>query len=194
MAQEVNMELVNNLRPFFGEYGRWALITETNVGAGGTGTVTFSSIPQNFRNLQLLLTVRTDRVAEVDSPTLIFNGDGAGNYDYNVIDAVGAILSATPGRAQTAISGGICEAGSSTASAFSSISIEIPNYTDTNTFKTVITNPHGAFGNVSADADCRIRVAFNKWRSTSAITSITVDQAFGPNFVQYCKFQLYGVL
>jgi hypothetical protein len=178
---------------FANPFGRWALIAETILGADA-GSVTFATIPQTFRHLILAMTLRTDRASELDSPVIQFNGDTAGNYDMEYITAIDTTVTSDGVRANTNIWCGICEGGNATASAFTGILVYIPNYTDTNFFKTASIPPVAAFGNVSADTDCALRTVYGKWRSANAITSITVDQGVGPNFVQYCKFALYGVL
>lgn len=178
---------------FANPFGRWSLISETILGASA-GSISFATIPQTYRTLVFVLSLRTDRVAEVDIPVIQFNGDTGNNYDYAYISANDTTVSSDGVRGAANIWAGLCEAASSTASAFSSIVIFIPSYADTNMFKTVIVPPSGVFGNVSADTDAFIRVNYGKWRSTAAITSVTIDQNTGPNYVQFSRAALYGIL
>ena len=50
-------------------------IATTTVGAGGVGTVTFSSIPDTFKHLQIRAIVRTNRTSTYDSAYIYFNSD-----------------------------------------------------------------------------------------------------------------------
>jgi hypothetical protein len=58
------------------------------------------------------------------------------------------------------------------------------NYSNTTTYKTIIARGSGASNEVKAQV--------NLWRSTSAITSITV-YAGGGNFNSGASFTLYGI-
>ena len=173
--------------------GRMAYAAAPVTLAAPAGTVTFADIPQTFRHLLLVYCARTDRAAEIDSIIVQFNGDTGNNYDVQFLQATDTTVSANGLLAQSSIISLYCEAANSTANAFSSSGFFIWNYTDTNTFKTVSSLANGVFGNVSADADAYIRILYGKWRSTAAITSITLDQVTGPNFVTNSLFQLYGI-
>ena len=57
----------------------------TTVITSDTASVTFSSIPQTYKHLQLRMFAKTDR-ADLEDVTLIqFNGDTAANYSYHNI-------------------------------------------------------------------------------------------------------------
>ncbi len=191
-VQIVNNELVELLKPFFSEYGRWSLISETTL-SSPTGSVTFSAIPQNFKSLVLVMSVRSSQATEGDSSAIRFNGDTGANYDWVLWDYSTAAGGGAY-RAQTCAIGGITEAANSTASAFSGNIVFIPNYADANIFKSVMPLPSSNFGNVSADTDCSMRLTSGKWRSTAPITSIVVYPYTGPNWATNCIFQLYGIL
>jgi predicted patatin/cPLA2 family phospholipase len=78
--------------------------------------------------------------------------------------------------------------GGMTASTFGAGVIDILDYADTNKFKTTRTL-NGVSSNASSAIDYIFLVS-GLWRSTSAITSITLT---GNNFAQYSHFALYGI-
>lgn len=158
---------------------------------GTVASVTFSSIPTGFRRLLLIAQARTSAVVEADAVLLRFNGDTAGNYDRQSLTGNSATASAGGSRAQSSIQIGSCEAANSRASNFSPVSVEIFGYTG-NGEKWILSRS-AVFGNVSADADLFLQVFAGRWRSTAAITSITLLPGTGPNFVAGSEFQLYGV-
>ncbi len=49
---------------------------------GDVTDITFSSIPGNFRHLNLVVQARGDQDAAVTSVLIQFNGDTVSNYDY----------------------------------------------------------------------------------------------------------------
>jgi len=184
-------ELVDILRPWFIE--GWVPIAQSTL-TGTAASVTFSSIPDDFRTLVLVCQLRTDRVAELDSVHLRFNGDSGNNYDrYQVFFNAGA-TTYSPSRGISAIQSlWICEAASSRASNFSAGITYLPGYKQTDRDKWAIAGLSEAYGDVSADNDMYLRYGSGRWRNNNAITSITILPDIGPNFVADCVLQLYGI-
>lgn len=52
-------------------------IASTTVGSGGASTVTFSSIPQIYRDLEVIINGRSNVSGYVDTMTCQFNGSGS---------------------------------------------------------------------------------------------------------------------
>jgi hypothetical protein len=169
-----------------------SLISETIL-TGSVASVTFASIPQTFRTLRLFLQLRSDQAVEAESVILRFNADSGNNYDwiqhyYNT--GTGSAGSVT--RATSSIALGLCEAANSRASNFSPINLLVSGYATAGE-KWVSNSLSAVFGDVSADADMYTIQIFGRWRSTAAITSVTILPATGPNFVSGSILQLYGV-
>jgi hypothetical protein len=179
--------------PEWANQGRLCFIAETVLG-GSAGTFSFAAISQIYRHLVIMLTLRTDAVAELDAAILQFNADTGNNYDYQSNVVNNATYTGGGFLAGASIRIGLTEADNSTASAFSSFGVMVWNYTNANVFKTVSPWVSGAFGNISAAADSYQTNYYGKWRSAAAVTSIVIDQATGPNFATNSIAQLYGIL
>lgn len=167
-----------------------SLVSE-QILTGSAATITFSSLPQNFKHLRIIAQLRTDRVAEIDAARLRFNGDSGGNYDEEHYTANSTTLSSAGNLAATSMAIGATEADSSRASNFGPLILDVLNYTSASE-KWILTRS-GAFGNVSAATDLFIQNYIGRWRSTAAITSLTLLPNIGPNFVSGSILQLYGL-
>lgn len=160
----------------------------------GSGTsISFSDISQSYRHLLLIGSVRSSVAAETDGLLMQFNGDTGSNYDWQRMSANNAALSGAVGRATTSIQVGAIEGANSRADSFSPVLAYIYLYSQGATYEKYTTSYNTFFGNVSADADMFLQLRGGRWRSTAAITSITLLPATGPNFVAGTGFQLYGV-
>lgn len=168
------------------------LISES-VLAGAVASVTFSSIPQNFKSLILQFQLRSSATAEVDINLVRFNADTGANYDHISVQFQSVGTSIAVSRAATSIRAGICEAANSRASNWSPTAIIIPGYSKADREKWLQQFSSAAFGNVSADTDLLIWLNAGRWRSANAITSITVLPNTGPNYVADGILQLYGL-
>lgn len=160
--------------------------------SGSVASVTFSDIPQTFRDLNIVYQARTSVTAETDIILARFNGDTGSSYDAQVFTANNTTLSGVVGRGTTSVGLGRAEGASSRASNWSPTEARIFGYSLTDREKWVRALS-ASFGDVSADADLREEYRLGRWRNTAAITSITLLPNTGPNFVSGCRFQLYGV-
>ena len=178
------------------------LFSGAGGGAGGTSfdsiytsslssaqsSVTFSSIPSTYKHLQIRAITRDGGAGVYNTYKVTYNGDTASNYsvhamygqNINSVDQfgnanqTGIIVYATPG----AVASGI----------FGAQVIDILDYADTNKYKT-----QRSIGAVSENNDNNlVTVMSGSWRSTSAISSITIT-CNGASFQQYSHFALYGI-
>lgn len=170
------------------DYGAYEPIATTII-TSDTASVTFSSIPQTYKHLQLRMFAKTDR-GDIDDVTLVrFNGDTAANYSYHYIRGTGTAASSEGFASSSYIHLNFaCTGNLGVTNLFASSVVDIPDYTDTNKFKTT-RSLHG----FDANGAGRIYLASGNWRSTSAITSIFIDQQYGTNWKQYSHFALYGI-
>jgi len=136
-------------------------------------SVSFTSISGSFTDLVLIIDGSFSAAGGIDTQ---FNGDTGSNYSRTRIYGTGT--SAVSNRSTNA--GAISHGYISTSR--SNTIINIFNYANTTTYKTSIGR-----GNA---ADARVQADVGLWRSTAAITSITL---FGGTFQSGTTFTLYGI-
>lgn len=170
--------------------GDFDSIATTTVGAGGTGTVTFSGISSVYQHLQLRIMAKTNRTAgsQGDVINMTFNSDTASNYSYHQLQGDGAGTGASGSATQTKIQ--LERTGDATADRFGVIIVDILDYKDTNKAKT--TRQLGGFDN---NGGGQIALMSGRWGKTplEAISSITLTPVVGTLFTVNSHFALYGI-
>lgn len=170
----------------------WKLITKSEL-SGDVASVSFSNIPGTYDTLIVIAEIRGTNAVEALNTFIQMNGDSGNNYDYiwhYIYGDAGAHTGATV-RGTSRIVLGINEADSARASNFSPCIIEIPGYTRTDAEKFTLSRS-SSFGDVSADNDVWLAHARGRWRSTAAITSLTIFMTAG-NIKSGSRFRLYGI-
>ena len=163
----------------------YVLIASNTVGAGGVTSVVFSSIPQTYTDLLLKMSVRTDRSDSALDYVYIRPNGSSSSLSMRRLYAVGTTVgSDTQSYIVTETDGGLA-----TSSTFANDEVYIPNYTSSN-YKSFSID--GVYENNSSTAN-QLALSAGLWSNTSAITSITLIPAAGPNIVQYSNFYLYGI-
>lgn len=158
-------------------------IATVTVGAGGSSSITFSSIPSTYKHLQL----RFSTQATASSSLYIkmnFNSDTAANYSYHQLFGDGTSASANAGASA---SFGIASNGVNSATGFTGGVIDLLEYSNTNIYKT-----QRALTGTDLNGSGTIYLVSSNWRSTSAINRIDLVLSAN-NFAQYSQFALYGV-
>lgn len=174
--------------PFYGVSGSFESIATTTVGAGGTGTITFSSIPSTYTHLQIRCMAQTNRGSvSYDGGKTIFNGDTASNYSTHNLTGTGATASSSS-LLTTYMQLPWVGFGTTTGSNWGGTVIDILDYANTSKFKTV-----RALGGADGNGSGYVTLTSGNWRSTSAITSISITPDGGTTFSQYSSFALYGI-
>lgn len=167
-------------------------IATTTLSATQT-TITFSSIPQTYTHLQIRWLGRTTRVsasAGAGAFTIQFNGDTGTNYSYHRLYGDGTSAGSDAGTTQSYGYCGEIIGDSATANAYDVGVVDILDYRDTNKYKTV----KALFGgDINGGGNCGLYSS--NWRSTSAITSLTIKVTNGSyDWKTNSSFALYGVL
>jgi hypothetical protein len=161
-------------------------IASATVGAGGTSSVVFSSIPQTYTDLVLRASARSTRAGlDEDGFTIRLNSSTSG-YTYKVTIGQGASI----GNLNTSYEqtwAGEVNAGNSTANTFNNLEAYFPNYTGTAGKSYSVDS---AQENNGSTAYFSVGAIFQS--STSAITSLTLGAANG-NLAQYSTLTLYGI-
>jgi hypothetical protein len=152
-------------------------------------SVTFSSIPATYRDLIVVLNIRSTHSGDEDYALMRFNGDTGSNYSYVFMNGSGAAATSGTASSSTFINDSNFAANSATANVFTPAVINIQDYSATDKHKTTISrsNSTTASGQVSATA--------GRWANTAAITSVafTCFQS-GASYASGSTFSLYGVI
>lgn len=158
-------------------------IATTTVGSSVT-TVTFSSIPQTYTDLVI---VQSAFVANQYDSRLQFNGDTATNYSWTVLFGTGSTAGSYRESNKTALPTGWYST-IDIAPAPSTFIIQIMNYSNATTFKTVLTRGNNAASGRGVDAIVGL------WRKTpEAITSIALSTTAAHQYTSGSTFTLYGI-
>jgi len=161
------------------------LISSQVVSSGGASSITFSSIPQTYTDLKLVISARNTDTGG-GAINLTFNGDSGSNY--NLVRLINSNGSLGSGSGSTNTLYWI-DSNDWTANTFGSMELYIPNYTSSNK-KSVSVD--AVAENNSSSAYLQALTAL-LWNNTSAITSIGCASAGSTSFMQYSSFYLYGI-
>jgi hypothetical protein len=171
--------------------GDYESIATTTVGSGGSnGSVTFSSIPQTYKHLQVRALTRTDRAADDDASLIFLNSDTTKtNYTLHGLRGSGSAASSF-GYASASATGiqQITLGNSTTAQMFGAMVIDILDYTNTNKNTTV-----RSLGGMDYNGAGFIELVSGVWLNTAAVNSISFQPLNGTEFLEYSSFALYGI-
>lgn len=157
-------------------------ISTTTLGSAAA-TVTFSSIPGTYTDLVLVCNGGITIAA--GNAHLRFNSDTGSNYSFTDITGTGSAASSARGTNQTSCI--LNSYGYPENDMNWNCLVHIMNYSNTTTYKTLLSRSNQADNGVSA--------LVGLWRSTAAITSIDIISIFSgsPQFSIGSTFTLYGI-
>jgi len=160
-------------------------IATVTVGSGGSGSITFSSIPNTYTDLVLKCSARTGQAAPYTDIDITLNSESARQWQgfYQVNSTVGA----SNNTAFNIVGEG--NGTSTTASTFSNFELYIPNYTSSN-LKTIVSEVVQENDAVGSALDA---LHANSVTNGTAISSITLVPFDSQSFVQYTTATLYGI-
>ena len=151
-------------------------IATTTLGSAAA-SITFSTISGAYTDLVLIMNGKN--TVAFDNWRLTLNNDTGSNYSYTYLLGNGSAASSGRGSNATPMYiGGI------PSSDFGTNIAHINNYSNTTTYKTVISRASSATNDAAAWV--------NLWRSTSAITRIDLTLN-ADNFNTGCVATLYGI-
>ena len=164
------------------------LISTVTVGSGGASSIEFTSIPQTYTDLQLLVSSRSNRATEIRDEIFVRFNSNTSSYSVRTLRGSGSAAGSGTGGVSTALSRLDMPASGATANVFGSMSMYIPNYTSANqkSTSTEITMENNA-------TESFMFIHAGLWANTAAITSITMTFEVGTLFVQYSSASLYGI-
>jgi hypothetical protein len=165
--------------------------TTLNVAAS---SITFSSIPQDYTHLQLRSFSQDARgTYGITETRITFNSDSSAVYARHQLVGDGSTVfsdGATGGQYMILGDGTF---GTTTGGTFGVGIADILDYTNTNKFKTVRQISGVDINGTIAGYGGRAGLSSGVWRSTSAISSITLTSHSVVNFSANSSFALYGV-
>jgi hypothetical protein len=163
-------------------------IATVTVGAGGASTVTFSSIPSTYQHLQIRGIGRAANSTTDENFILQFNSDTGANYSLHNVYGTGSAVGANASTNFTASYFSRVSGNNSGASIFGVAVADILDYSDTNKYKTV-----RSLSGHDQNGSGYVTLMSGSWRSTSAVTTITIKNESGSNISQYSQYALYGI-
>jgi hypothetical protein len=155
-------------------------IATTTLGSNQT-TVTFTSF-SGYTDLVLVTNLRYSTGTPSGNAFLRFNSDSGTNYSRTFLQGDGSSASSGRGSNENAV----YVLGNTNASGVFNTNItQIQNYSNSTTFKTVLSRWVNATD---------FALAFvSTWRNTAAITTIDVTASGTSQFASGCTFTLYGI-
>lgn len=158
------------------------------VTLGGTDSeILFSNIPNTYRDLILVGTLRTNYAATNEPLRVRFNGDStSGNYKRIAMSGDGSSASAysdSPGEVIVDVG---ATGANATSGQFSSFRLDALDY--------AITAKHKVGFTYSDIAAVQTRRQTWYYNQTTAISSISIVGYFGGSFVSGSTLSLYGVI
>ena len=168
----------------------YTLIQTQTIGATSVASIDFTGISGSFTDLVLVLNARTDRASVTSDIYFQFNGVTTATYSFRRLYGTGNSGAGSDSLTNQSNGGfiGLATGASATASTFGNTAVTITNYAGS-TAKSWSgdgvneTNAAGAFQEIVAGL----------WSGTNAITSISIKDYNGANFVQYSTASLYGI-
>ena len=162
-------------------------IATTEVGSAGASSITFSSIPQGYKDLKLVMSLRGANNNTFNYVSIAFNGVTTNQSMRSIFGG-----DTSSGQSGTQTNFQFISMGSNTTSnTFGNHELYIPDYTGSNnkTATLDVTNEN----NSTASGAVYLTLNALLWSSTAAITSLSLTGVTG-SFVQYTSATLYGIL
>jgi len=160
-------------------------IATYTVGAGGVSSVTFSSIPQTYKHLQVRGIFKPTSASWV---VAYFNGDATNTSKYSEHDLRGDGSSASAEATSNAACAYFILGIPVATNTFAAGVTDILDYTNTNKYKTI-----RSLSGMDANGSGNIDLTSSGWRDTSAINQIVLQLNSLETIPQYSSFALYGI-
>jgi hypothetical protein len=167
-------------------------IATVTVGAGGTSTISFTSIPSTYKHLQLRGFLKTNRATFGNDGLYVKVNSNSSNYAQHYLIGDGAAASAAGGGGNTQIL--IGWTGTNAGSSFAGNVIDILDYADTNKYKT-FRNLGGVDlnGTIAGFGGLIALHSGMYYGATTAITQLDFTSSNAATFQEYSSFALYGI-
>ena len=162
----------------------YVLISSATVGAGGTSSIDFTSIPATYTDLLIEGSLRTDEAATFSYSFMTFNNTNTG-YSSKWLYGNGSAAGSTSfSTAQTMD----IDAANNTANTFTNFAIYVPNYSGSSNKSYFIDSAMEQNG-TTAYAE----LIAGLWSNTSAINRVTFTLSSTFKYAQNSTVYLYGI-
>jgi hypothetical protein len=161
-----------------------AIATQTLGSA--TGIITFSSIPQTYTDLIMVVSAKVTS-ATYDISAIRVNSVTS-NYSRTYLEGSGSSATSGRGTAEISLRAGYLP-GTNYTSELSADIYHFMNYANTTTYKTVLCRCNA----VNTSTNFNVMTQVSLIPTTSAITQITLQTANGANLNTGSTFSLYGI-
>lgn len=169
--------------------GAYDSIATTTVGAGGSSSISFTSIPSTYTHLQVRITGRDNRGIFRDFIGINFNNDSGSNYAYHGLSGDGSSASSFAATSQSEIQFiSVSGSGANNANGFGVCVVDILDYTNTNKNTTV-----RGLGGYDDNGQGIVLLQSGLWLNTAAINRLDITPGVGTSFSQYTSIALYGI-
>jgi hypothetical protein len=158
--------------------GDYESIATSTIGAGGAASITFSSIPQTYKHLQIRLLAKNGDAAAFAGVSMSINS-GAGEARHDLYGNGSTVAASGASGGLLVYIGGSAQFGVGV--------VDILDYTDTNKTKT-----SRALSGVDNNGSGLIALESGLEVTQTAISSLTFTST-GANLSQYSSFALYGI-
>ena len=149
------------------------------------GEITFSSIPSTYTDLVIVVSARNTASVTHTGLYLYANGNASGIYSWTFMQGDGTTATSSRGTSTLIFTGSVPGA-LATSGSFGTTIINIPNYSNTTTYKTVLSRANNfTTGPVGASVGL--------YPSTNAISSIALSTGGTGLLVAGSTFSLYGI-
>jgi len=170
-----------------GNTSSYELISTTVLGAD-TATVSFSSIPQTYKHLQIRGTVRVTAITNTGGVmTIRLNGDSTASYSWHALFGNGGSSTSEGVINTTEVRAYMIPGSSAEANLFSPFVMDILDYSVAKNKTT-----RNFIGNAVLGAG-QIRLESGSLYKTPAISTISLSNISTNNFVANSRFSLYGI-
>lgn len=166
--------------------GAFELIS-TQLISSNTATVTFSSIPQTYKHLQVRFTARSSRGSVACEMFLRLNGISTSSYAYHRLYADGSSIGSFGWNSQNQALIGEILGNTATTNNFASGVVDILDYSSTSKNTTA-----RSFLGTARDM-FRIWLGSQLLNNTAAITSISFTLESATSFLPGSRISLYGI-
>ena len=178
--------------PEWNNAGQMWKIAETEL-SGSATTIDFSDIPQTYKHLKIIGSVRGDQAATTDTVRMrVNNNSTADDHAHQILLGIGATAAAAEGVTdQTSAEVAIVSGASATARYFGSFELTISDYTDANKAPIWISNNSLVIG--VATSNLYVRQYTGVLDVAGAVTRLTFFPGGGSNLVEHSIISLYGI-